>query len=58
MIKIFKCRRSSLALIGIFLLFLLGYTKSADVTASMATIIMAIAGANAYEAVKKNEPKA
>ena len=57
MIKVLKCRRSSLALIGMFLLFGLGYTKGAEVAASIATITLSVAAANAYEKVKTNANK-
>ena len=52
MLKILKCRRSSLALIGMSLLFFLGLYKGADVALSIAGIVGAVAGANAYEGKK------
>lgn len=52
MVKIFKCRRSSLALIGMVLLFALGICKGADVALAIAGICGAVAGANAYEGKK------
>jgi len=53
MIKILKCRRSSMGLIGMLLLFSLGYVKGSDVGLHIATICMAVAAANAYEGVKR-----
>jgi len=52
--KIFSCRRSSLGLIGMFLLFSLGYVKGADVSLAISGIVLSIAGSNAYE--KKGNP--
>lgn len=52
MIKIFKCRRSSLALIGMILLFALGFFKAIDVAGAISAITMAVAASNAYEKVK------
>lgn len=49
MIQIFKCRRSSLAVICILALFTLGYLKGMDVASAIAMIAMGVAGANAYE---------
>ncbi len=49
--KIFFCRRSSLALIGIIVLAALGYlTKDAMAVATgIMTIVLGIAGSNAYQ---------
>lgn len=47
--KILECRRSSLALIGMLLLTILGYTKGADVAVAIATISIGVSGANAFE---------
>ena len=52
--KIFKCRRSSLALIGMGLLFILGLYKSMDVAMGIAAICAGVAGSNAYEKSKTN----
>ena len=49
MLKIFKCRRSSLALICILALTYLGYSKGTDVSMAIASIAIGVAGANAYE---------
>ena len=49
MLKIFKCRRSSLAVICIATLGFLGYSKGIDVSMAIATIAIGVAGANAYE---------
>lgn len=55
--KIFSCRRSSLALIGILSLLLIALIKGHDVGMAISGIVLAVAGANAYEG-KKNEHKA
>lgn len=53
MIQIFKCRRSSLAFIGMVILgFGLYFGK--DTSASIAAICIGIAGANAYEKKPKD----
>ena len=52
MIKIWNCRRSSLAVICIAALTFLGYTQSLDVAMAIASIAMGVAGANAYEKSK------
>jgi len=49
MIKIFKCRRSSLALIGMLLLAFIGYTKGIDVSFAIAGLGAGVAASNAYE---------
>ncbi len=49
MLKIWGCRRSSLAVLCILVLGILGYVKGMEVSASIATIAIGIAGANAYE---------
>jgi hypothetical protein len=60
MFKLFKCRRSSLALIGMVLLTVLGIHLKVDTSGSIAMIIMGVAAANAGEGVaskvsKKNQ---
>lgn len=55
MIDILKSKRSSIALIGMFLLFTLGYSKGSDVGVHIATICMAVAASNAYEKVKSGK---
>lgn len=52
--KILDCRRSKLALIGMFLLTIIGLWNKADVATSIAAICIGVAGSNAYEG-KKNE---
>lgn len=47
--KIFNCRRSILAIIGIACLTYLGYANKLDVSLAVAGIVTAVAGANAYE---------
>lgn len=54
--KIFTCRRSSLALIGMVALFFLGLYKGLDVSMAISGIVLSVAGANAYEG-KKNDSK-
>jgi hypothetical protein len=49
MLKLFKCRRSSLALIGMCLLAYLGIHNNTDVSLAIAGICGAVAGANAFE---------
>lgn len=49
MIKVFKCRRSSIAVICILVLGFLGYSKGMDVSTAIAMIAMGVAGANAYQ---------
>lgn len=48
MIEIFKCRRSSLALIGMVILGAAMWSGQ-DTSSAIAMICMGIAGANAYE---------
>lgn len=50
MLKIFSCRRSSIALIGMVLLSALGAYLKVDTSGSIAMIVMGIAAANASEA--------
>jgi hypothetical protein len=52
MIKIFSCRRSSIALIGIVVLGIIAIVKGHDVSMGISTIVLAVAGSNAYQAVK------
>lgn len=47
--RIFLCRRSSLALIGMGLLTYLGIHNNLDVSLAIAGIVASIAGANAYQ---------
>lgn len=54
MIKIFKCRRSSLAVIGMILLTGLAYSKGVDVSMAIASISIGVSGANAFEKVRNN----
>jgi len=62
MFKIFKSRRASLALIGMFLLLVLGIHLKIDTSGAIATICLAVAGANASEGIaaslaNKNQSK-
>jgi hypothetical protein len=49
MLKILKCRRSSIAVLCLVALTFLGYKKGAEVAAAIATIALGVAGANAFE---------
>lgn len=51
MLKIFKCRRSSLALVGMILMTALGAYLKVDVTGSLAMVVLAVAAANASQAI-------
>jgi hypothetical protein len=46
---VWNCRRTFLALSCILVLGVLGYLKGAEVAMSMSTIVIGVAGANAYE---------
>jgi len=57
--RIWTCRRTFLAVLGIACLTFLGYRMgSTDVALSIAGIVASIAGSNAFEAGKKQLPKA
>lgn len=45
----YKCRRTIVGLYGLTLLFVLGLQTKAEVAGAMATIVLAIAGANAAQ---------
>lgn len=47
--KVLNCRRSTLALTALGLLFILALVNKADVGAHMVAIVVAVAGANAWE---------
>jgi hypothetical protein len=49
MFKIFHCRRSSLALIGIICLTSLGLVKDVDVALAITGIVTAVAAANSWQ---------
>jgi hypothetical protein len=49
MLKIFKCRRSSLALIGMVCLTWISLKNGTDVSLAIAGIVGAIGAANAYQ---------
>ena len=53
MYKIWKCRRSLIALFAICCLTFIGATKGTDVSMAIAGIVAAVAGSNAYEGAKK-----
>jgi len=48
-LKLFKCRRSSLALLGMACLTWLGLAKDADVALAIAGIVGSVAASNAYQ---------
>jgi hypothetical protein len=54
--KILNCRRSSLALIGMLLLFIIAIQNKIDVSHSIAAICIGVAAANAHQK-KSNAPK-
>lgn len=47
--KIFQCRRSSLALLAMVCLTILGIVKDQDVSLALAGIVTAVSAANAYQ---------
>ena len=51
MLRIFSCRRSSIALIGVSVLTFLGYTKGLDVSMAISGIVLAVAGSNAAQKI-------
>ena len=52
--KLLKCRRSILAIYAISILAFLSYTKNIDTSMAISSIIVAVAGANAYEKKSPN----
>ena len=54
--KILKCRRSTIALIGLTYLLILGLYSNADVSAQIVAIVTAICGANAAQAIFEKKP--
>lgn len=51
MFKILRCRRSSLALIGMILLTVLGIHLRVDTSGAIAMVCMGVAAANASEGI-------
>lgn len=51
MLKIWNCRRSSLALIGMILLTALGVYLKVDTSGAIAMVVLSVAAANAGQAV-------
>jgi hypothetical protein len=51
--KVLKCRRTVVALFAITCLTVLGYFKAMEVAASIATIAMGVAAANAFQGKKE-----
>lgn len=51
-----QCRRTLLAAYTLTLLFVLGMWGGADVAAAMSTVVLAVAGANASQAVFEKRP--
>ena len=54
MLGIFRCRRSSIALIGMILLAGLGMYLKVDTSGSIAMIAMGVAAANSAEKIASN----
>jgi hypothetical protein len=52
MLKIFKCRRSSLALLAMGLLTWIALKNEVDVSIAIAGIVAGIAASNSYQASK------
>jgi len=55
MLKIFKCRRSSLAIIGMACLTWIGLKNGTDVSLAIAGIVAGVAASNAYQGKGKPE---
>ena len=51
MLKIFSCRRSSIALIGMCLTTFLGAYLHVDVTGALSVICLSVAAANSAQAI-------
>lgn len=47
--KIFQCRRSSLALLAMICLTILGLVKDQDVSLALVGVVTAVAASNAYQ---------
>lgn len=57
MLRIFKCRRSSLALIAIGLLTFMAIHNGTDTSMSIATIVLAVAAANSTQGIYSSSKK-
>lgn len=55
--RLWTCRRSSIALIGMALLTVLGLVNKVDVSGALASICIGVAAANSAEAFKKKDDK-
>jgi hypothetical protein len=55
--KLFNCRRSLLAILGVGCLTAISIVKGIDTSAPIAAIIMAVAASNSYQATKSKEEK-
>jgi hypothetical protein len=55
--KLFQCRRTFIAFVGIVSLTVLGLCKGIDTSMAIAGICAALSGANAYESKAKPEDK-
>ena len=53
--KLWTDRRVFIAVVGLGILCFLGYTKGAEVVAAISTIVIAVAAANATEAIMKKD---
>jgi hypothetical protein len=52
---VFKCRRTFIAVLGMICLTWLGLAVKAEVAGAIATIVLAVAGANASEKILKKK---
>lgn len=53
--KVLNCRRSTLALIAMGMLFVLGLVNKVDVGGHIVGVVLAIAGANATQAIMERK---
>lgn len=52
--RVMQCRRTFVALVGMVMLFALGYSGREQVSGALVTVVMAIAVANSAEATLKS----
>ena len=53
--KIWNCRRSMLALIGMGLLMAMAIVNKVDTSGAIATIVLAVSASNAYQGSKEKK---
>jgi len=58
MTKLFTCRRTFVALVGMLFMLILGLVNKTDVSMTLATVVIAIAGANAAQGTMETQAKA